>query len=69
MSSYCTVTEDPRFDDIGIKRFFPSYHTAYKLSKEVRGGNDGLRIYFIKKTGSYFLGTKKEFRFLQQQFY
>ena len=58
--SYCTITEDPRFPDIGIKRFHYSHLRAYQASREIRAKDDNVGIYLIPKTGRYFVGTKKE---------
>jgi len=59
--SYCTITEDPRFPDIGIKRFHYGHLRAYRASKEIRENDDNVGIYFVPNIGKYFVGTKKEF--------
>jgi len=66
--SYCTITEDPRFPDIGIKRFHFSYLWAYRNSKEIREMDDNVCIYKVEKTGRYFVGTKKEFESIHWSF-
>ena len=66
--SYCTITEDPRFPDIGIARFHYSYLRAYQSSKEIREKDDNVGIRKIEKTGRWFVGTKKEFESIHWSF-
>ena len=68
MSSYTTITEDPRFPDIGIKRFHYSHLRAYQASNEIREMDDNVGIYKVEKTGRYFVGTKKEFESIHWSF-
>ncbi len=66
--SYCTITEDPRFPDIGIKRFHYSHLRAYQASKKIRGKDDDVGIYFVPKTRMYFVGNKKEYKSIHWSF-
>tara|TARA_Y100000593_G_scaffold51777_1_gene97286 strand:- start:188 stop:463 length:276 start_codon:yes stop_codon:yes gene_type:complete len=66
--SYCTITPDPRFPDIGIERFHHSLLRAKQASKEIREKDDDVSIYLVPKTGKYFVGTKKEFESIHWSF-
>jgi len=66
--SYCTITDDPRFPDIGIKRFHYSHLRAYRASKEIREKDDAVGIYLVPKNGMYFVGSQKEYESIHWSF-